>query len=120
MAVIGEKVCFGAACFRRVRCFCFWLSRLYGQVRAPLGDRCSDPLRFRSPASFRPDRSNHHVLRLSKPTASFLMFEPNVGQTDDRVKFVARGVGYGLFLTNDGAVLSLLGGNSPAQSTASV
>jgi uncharacterized repeat protein (TIGR01451 family) len=36
-----------------------------------------------------------------------LFFEPNVGQTDRRVKFMARGAGYGLFLTADEAVLSL-------------
>src|SRR5215831_18365755 len=48
------------------------------------------------------------------------MFEPNVGQTDNRVQFLARGTGYGLFLTNDGAVLSLLGGKSAAQRSSSV
>ena len=36
-----------------------------------------------------------------------LFFEPNQGQTDSRVKFLARGAGYGLFLTGDEAVLSL-------------
>ncbi len=36
-----------------------------------------------------------------------LFFEPNQGQTDRRVKFLARGAGYGLFLTGDEAVLSL-------------
>lgn len=34
-------------------------------------------------------------------------FEPNVGQTADEVKFVARGPGYTLFLTADEAVLAL-------------
>ncbi len=34
-----------------------------------------------------------------------LMFEPNQGQTDPKVKFLARGLGYGLFLTADQAVL---------------
>jgi hypothetical protein len=34
-------------------------------------------------------------------------FEPNLGQTDEQVKFVARGYGYSLFLTDTGAVLSL-------------
>jgi Beta-propeller repeat len=42
-----------------------------------------------------------------------LFFEPNHGQTDSRVKFLARGAGYGLFLTADEAVLQL---NSPAVS----
>jgi hypothetical protein len=36
-----------------------------------------------------------------------LVFEPNYGQTDERVKFVSRGQGYGLFLTDTEAVLSL-------------
>ena len=36
-----------------------------------------------------------------------LRFEPNQGQTDPRVKFLARGAGYGLFLTADQAVLTL-------------
>jgi len=36
-----------------------------------------------------------------------LRFEPNQGQTDPRVKFLARGAGYRLFLTPDQAVLTL-------------
>lgn len=36
-----------------------------------------------------------------------LRFEPNQGQTDPRVHFLARGAGYGLFLTSDHAVLAL-------------
>jgi hypothetical protein len=35
------------------------------------------------------------------------MFEPNQGQTDPSVRFIARGGGYGLFLTEQEAVLSL-------------
>ncbi len=42
-----------------------------------------------------------------------LAFEPNQGQTDPQVKYMARGNGYTLFLTNQEAVLSLLG---PAKS----
>ena len=34
-------------------------------------------------------------------------FEPNVGQTDERVRFLARGQGYSLFLSNRVATLSL-------------
>src|SRR6188508_34002 len=34
-------------------------------------------------------------------------FEPNVGQTDASVKFLARGHGYSLFLTGTEAVLAL-------------
>jgi uncharacterized repeat protein (TIGR01451 family) len=36
-----------------------------------------------------------------------LMFEPNQGQTDARVRFLARGSGYGLYLTAHDAVLAL-------------
>ena len=36
-----------------------------------------------------------------------LIFEPNQGQSDAQVKFLARGDGYGLFLTANSAVLSL-------------
>ncbi len=36
-----------------------------------------------------------------------LSFERNVGQTDALVKFISHGSGYALFLTNDGATLTL-------------
>jgi hypothetical protein len=36
-----------------------------------------------------------------------LNFEVNRGQTDDRVRFLARGAGYTIFLTNDEAVVAL-------------
>lgn len=36
-----------------------------------------------------------------------LYFEPNQGQTNPQVKFLAHGAGYGLFLTSDEAVLDL-------------
>ena len=36
-----------------------------------------------------------------------LSFEANLGQTDKSVKFTSKGSGYGLYLTNDEAVLSL-------------
>lgn len=43
-----------------------------------------------------------------------LYFEPNQGQTDPQVKFLARGAGYGLFLTANEAVLALQH-STPAQ-----
>jgi photosystem II stability/assembly factor-like uncharacterized protein len=64
-----------------------------------------------------------------------LSFEANSGQTDSNVKFLARGQGYGLFLTATGPVMSLtktsekktdpekslaVEGNSPAAETAVV
>jgi hypothetical protein len=36
-----------------------------------------------------------------------LIFEPNQGQTNAQVKFLARGRGYGLYLTDQEAVLAL-------------
>src|SRR5437016_526868 len=36
-----------------------------------------------------------------------LIFEPNQGQTAPQVQFLAHGAGHGLFLTGDGAVLSM-------------
>jgi uncharacterized repeat protein (TIGR01451 family) len=38
-----------------------------------------------------------------------LSFEVNQGQTDSRVKFLARGQGYGIFLTDNGAAFSISG-----------
>jgi hypothetical protein len=43
----------------------------------------------------------------SKSLSLPLFFEPNQGQTAPQVKFLARGSGYGLFLTADEAVLQL-------------
>ena len=39
-------------------------------------------------------------------------FEQNFGQTDGRVRFLSRGGGYNLFLTNTEAVLSAKGSNN--------
>lgn len=44
-----------------------------------------------------------------------LVFEPNQGQTDERVKFLSRGQGYSLFLTESEAVLSLQGADDKSQ-----
>ncbi len=44
-----------------------------------------------------------------------LSFELNQGQTDSRVKFLAHGQGYGVFLTDSGAVFSLIGHSTPLQ-----
>src|SRR5438552_4343313 len=41
-------------------------------------------------------------------------FEPNLGQTDPQVKYLARGNGYTLFLTSSEAVLSLASKPVPA------
>src|ERR1039458_3590789 len=44
-----------------------------------------------------------------------LAFEPNRGQTDPQVKFLARGKGYTLFVTAQGVVLSLKNPKTPSQ-----
>jgi len=46
-----------------------------------------------------------------------LSFEPNKGQTDSSVRFLSRGSGYSLFLTQDEVVLSLERQNAPAATT---
>src|SRR6266550_2224627 len=52
-----------------------------------------------SPATHRSRQINFSSLPLA--------FEPNFGQTDPQVKYLARGKGYNLFLTSNEAVLSL-------------
>ena len=64
-----------------------------------------------------------HVATAGRPPASTrravsavslpLFFEPNQGQTDPQVRFLARGAGYGLFLTANEAVLELQQTPSP-------
>jgi uncharacterized repeat protein (TIGR01451 family) len=55
----------------------------------------------------------------SSPLSLPLFFEPNQGQTAPQVKFLARGVGYGLFLTADEAVLQLRTSVASARPSAS-
>ncbi|MGA9056270.1 MAG: SBBP repeat-containing protein [Terriglobia bacterium] len=56
-------------------------------------------------------RSAAGAVPAGKPAVSYaqlpLSFEANQGQTDERVKFLSHGRGYGLFLTGDEAVLEL-------------
>ncbi|MGA3091136.1 MAG: SBBP repeat-containing protein [Terriglobales bacterium] len=66
-----------------------------------------------SQASFSPTVPN---LLSSMP----LYFEPNQGQTAPQVKFLARGAGYGLFLTSDEAVLRLQHAAASPQDPAAV
>ena len=56
------------------------------------------------PVSYHPSaKPNIRATMLQAPLA----FEPNAGQTDKRVQFMARGEGYGLFFAPGEAVLSL-------------
>jgi uncharacterized repeat protein (TIGR01451 family) len=58
-----------------------------------------------------------HAQKPSVPPEGFgrlpLSFEPNQGQTDSRVRFLARGHGYGIFLTDDGASFSFSDSSTP-------
>src|SRR5438034_9410372 len=49
-----------------------------------------------------------------------LMFEPNQGQSAPQVKFLARGSGYGLYLTGTEAVLALADSTKPSSGPAAV
>ena len=62
--------------------------------------------------------SSAHAAIPSKSMSLPLFFEPNQGQTAPQVKFLARGSGYGLFLTSDEAVLTLRPSVSSSQLSA--
>jgi len=68
---------------------------------------CHSNLPVALSAGFTPKRST----AFRKPAVSYarqpLRFEENAGQTDGQVDFLARGLGYTVFLTRQGAVLSL-------------
>ena len=52
----------------------------------------------------------NHMAAVSSQTSLVrlpLIFEPNQGQTASRVQFLAHGAGHGLFLTGEGAILSM-------------
>ena len=67
-----------------------------------------------TPSELASDGKNSHRVPGRLPLGQLpLRFEPNQGQTDPRVKFLARGAGYGVFLTPDQAVLTL---GAPAKS----
>ncbi|HEV3205185.1 MAG TPA: SBBP repeat-containing protein, partial [Gemmataceae bacterium] len=77
---------------------------------------------FRTPNSI-PQVSPNHGVPAQKPNISGVQqsfgqlpmrFETNLGQTDSQVQFLARGQGYGLFLTSTEAVMTL---QKPARAT---
>ena len=66
-------------------------------------------------AAQRPQPGAHALADVSASYGNLpLSFEMNRGQTDRRVEFLARGPGYGLFLTPTEAVLSLRSSHCPA------
>ena len=64
-----------------------------------------------APKVFSPGANARRPRESASPLQAYnqlpLIFEPNQGQTDPKVKFLAHGSGYGLFLTADSAVLRL-------------
>jgi hypothetical protein len=62
-------------------------------------------------ANWTSDAGTSAIDRSAKVASAYgglpLTFEANMGQADKRVRFIARGAGYGLFLTSDGALLAL-------------
>jgi len=78
---------------------------------APVASRQSSVARDSAPRT--KDDGRPLAGKLSRPSLSEaygrlpLSFEPNQGQTDLSVKFLSRGSGYTLFLTDEGAVLAL-------------
>jgi hypothetical protein len=82
---------------------------------AHAGELQSHPAR---PAALRPDATSLQRARIAVGKLP-LSFEPNRGQTDSRVDFIARGRGYTLFLSPGSATFSLTNNaNGPGGSTA--
>jgi hypothetical protein len=63
-----------------------------------------------------PERTLHAVDTQATLGRLPIAFEPNRGQSDARVKFLAHGIGYGLYLTGGEAVLALPGARQNAAS----
>src|SRR5205823_9623245 len=65
-----------------------------------------------------PDRDAANKMRVSKAYGKLPMsFEPNRGQTDRKVKYLSRGSGYTLFLTESEATLALYKNEAESDST---
>ena len=59
--------------------------------------------------------ANHRKCEIPNPQAPTLRFEANEGQTDPRVRFLSRGLGYTLFLTGNEALLTLQKGRTETE-----
>lgn len=83
----------------RLRCLLFLLALLPIAASAAAARAASTPA---AAAGSTPElRKRLQASALGAP----LRFEPNRGQSDPQVRFLARGTGYGLFLTDDEAVM---------------
>jgi beta-propeller repeat-containing protein len=101
---------------------------LIGLLQVPAGPTSVRPDRVLAAQDPPPTRLNHErsISRSPRPGADQktkarvseaygslpIRFESNAGQTDAKVKFLSRGGGYNLFLTQSEAVLTLRRGNS--------
>lgn len=74
----------------------------FGVTQGPMGHQSQANSKTAS-AGPMPDPAQIRAAYVHLP----MVFEQNQGQSDAQVKFLARGSGYGLFLTNDEAVLAL-------------
>ncbi len=71
--------------------------------------------RLVAPGALVRTEANSSAARLASYSHLPLSFELNQGQTDPRVKFLARGPGYTVFLTSDEAVLALQSSATPSE-----
>src|SRR5262245_7463152 len=78
-----------------ISCFSKWIAS------SAFSSRSAPPITFSAP-----DRASAHTLAEAYGELP-MGFEPNQGQSDPSVKFLARGAGYNLLLTSTGAVLQL-------------
>jgi hypothetical protein len=85
-------------------------------LAAPLLHNSKTAAQAASPASAAAPHGTDQQKTLAAYGDLPLSFELNAGQTDSRVKFLSRGPGYTVFLTNDEAVLALAGGHKGKQS----
>ncbi len=93
----------------------FIYALIAGATLCLLPDQLHDPLFNRyannSFASFTVDKENIDPTTRTRLEQAYgkvpIRFEANKGQTDARVKFMARGTGYAVFLTDNETVLQL-------------
>lgn len=108
------KRCFGWGLGVSAVCLLLWMTWSGRTHPGSLGrnghtvDRSSQEGQLEKPkASFAPASTDNQEHLRAAVSRLPLYFEANRGQTDARVRFLTRGGGYTLFLTDDGAVLSL-------------
>ena len=110
MKTTTPRTCLCAALFLIITCMAVFPGFRATLFRASAAgaDAKAHPAPEPSARAFPPGRDPAWRARVSESYGKMpLRFEANVGQTDPRVKFLARGSGYTLFLTRAEAVLRL-------------